>query len=409
MDVRVILLLAAEAAAALVLLHVSGVLKTPRQVLVSALLTAAVFALRGALFSYETLDYLDFLSVWVEHFRANGGLAALGAPVGNYNVPYLFFLSLFSYSDLPPLFLIKLLSVCFDVILAWASMLLVGHFTRTVWRQLLCFFLVLFWPTVVLNGALWGQCDSIYTAFAVLSVWLVLTDRPWLGVAAIAASFAFKLQAVFVLPVFLLFWLSGRVKWYHFAAFPAMCVLLVLPAALAGRPLWDALTVALRQTGSIGSGLNYNSPSLFALLPNIQNTALASRLGILAAALVIALLALLVWPRGRAVSDRTLLLCAVTLSVAVPFFLPHMHDRYFFPADILTLTLVCTELWLSPLALLCEFASLLGYHAYLKMRYLLPMAYGAWALAAVLAALAALLLAELRRGRSVTKQTELGG
>ena len=38
-----------------------------------------------------------------------------------------------------------------------------------------------------------------------------------------------------------------------------------------------------------------------------------------------------------------------------------------------------------PTALLTEFASLLGYHAYLKMRYLLPMHYGAAALLIVLA------------------------
>ena len=31
---------------------------------------------------------------------------------------------------------------------------------------------------------------------------------------------------------------------------------------------------------------------------------------------------------------------------------------------------------LAPAALLTQFASLLGYHAYLKMRYLLPMRYG---------------------------------
>ena len=38
----------------------------------------------------------------------------------------------------------------------------------------------------------------------------------------------------------------------------------------------------------------------------------------------------------------------------------------------------------SPAALLTQFASLLGYHAYLKMRFLLPMRYGALALLATL-------------------------
>ena len=52
---------------------------------------------------------------------------------------------------------------------------------------------------------------------------------------------------------------------------------------------------------------------------------------------------------------------------------------------ILTLALVFAFPVYFPTALLTEFASLLGYHAYLKMRYLLPMHYGAAALLIVLA------------------------
>lgn len=397
LDVRVVLLLIVEAGLALVLLRASGVLPEPKHVLISAGLLAAAFVLRGFCLSYETLDYQNFLAVWVDFFRQNGGLAALGMPVGNYNVPYLFFLALFSQSSIPDLYLIKLLSIFFDVVLAWATMQLIGCFVHSPARRLTCFFLVLFWPTVVLNGALWGQCDSIYVAFAVLSIWLVLSEHPILAMASIAASFSFKLQAVFVMPVFLLFLLTRRVKVWHFLVFPAVYVLMVLPAVLAGRPLWEALTISLTQTGSIGDGLNYNSPSVFALFSNVQNPELAGKLGILAAALVIVLLAFRVWTRRHTCSDHALLLAAVLLAVAIPFFLPHMHERYFFAADILTLALALVDLRLAPLPLLCEFASLLGYHAYLQMRYLLLMSWGAWALIAVLAVLTLLLLAALQR------------
>ena len=161
---------------------------------ISALLLAAAFVLRGLCLNYETSDYTQFLTVWVDFFRTHGGLAALREPVGNYNVPYLTFLALISGSSLPDLYLIKLFSIFFDVVLAWSVMQLVGLFRReTVWK-LAAFFLVLFWPTVVLNGALWSQCDSVYASLAVLSVYLVLAGHPVLGVVSIGASFAFKLQ-----------------------------------------------------------------------------------------------------------------------------------------------------------------------------------------------------------------------
>ena len=140
------------------------------------------------------------------------------------------------------------------MVLAWARCSIVGHFTKRRWRKLLAFFLVLFWPTVVLNGALWGQCDSIYVALCLMGLWLILADRPWAGVTAMGAAFAFKLQAVFLLPMLLLFWTAKKLKWYHLAAFPVVNIVLVLPAVAAGRGLWDALTVGFQQTGSIGAG-----------------------------------------------------------------------------------------------------------------------------------------------------------
>ena len=90
-------------------------------------------------------------------------------------------------------------------------------------------------------------------------------------------------------------------------------------------------------------------------------------------------------------------LTAVLLAVGVPFFLPHMHDRYFFAADMLTLLLAVAAPEYLLLPVLCEFASLLGYHAYLRMRYLLPMADGALALIAALVILTVVLALELRQ------------
>ena len=132
------------------------------------LLLAAAFVLRGLCLNYETDDYTQFLTVWVNFFRTHGELAALRESVGNYNVPYLTFLALISGSSLPDLYLIKLFSIFFDVVLALSVMQLVGLFRREAVWKLAAFFLVLFWPTVMLNSALWGQCGCVYAALAVL-------------------------------------------------------------------------------------------------------------------------------------------------------------------------------------------------------------------------------------------------
>ena len=114
MDIRAALMLSVTALFALLLLYKEGLLKKPAPVVTALLLTAAAFILRALVFDYETLDYQNFLSQWVEFFRQHGGFRALRYPVGNYNIPYLYFMALFSYSSVKDLSLIKLLSTVFD-------------------------------------------------------------------------------------------------------------------------------------------------------------------------------------------------------------------------------------------------------------------------------------------------------
>ena len=380
MDIRVIFLLCAEALFALFLLYRSGNLKKPSFWAVSVLLLALAFVSRALVFDYETLDYQDFLTRWVDFFRNNGGFAALDTPVGNYNIPYLYFMALFSYSGIKDLYLIKLLSVFFDVLLAYGSMMLLGKFVQNSVRRLACFFTVLFLPTVFLNGSVWAQCDSIYVALAVMSIYLALDEKPVRAMIFIALSFGFKLQAVFLMPIFAVLLLAGKVKLRHFLIFPLTYVLLVLPAVIAGRPFMDTLTLYLGQTGSIGDGLNYNSSSVFAILDRVQNKELAAKLAILAAFVFMLLVIAAVFSGRKRLTNRAILGAAVLFAIGIPFLLPHMHDRYFFAADIMTVIMAFAAFEYSPAALCVQFGSLLGYHAYLKMRFLLPMRHGAWAM-----------------------------
>ena len=200
MDIRVILMLAAVGVFALALLYKEGLLKKPAPIVIAVMLTALALVLRALVFGYETLDYQNFLTRWVDFFRQNGGWRALSEPVGNYNIPYLYFMALFSYSSVKDLYLIKLLSTVFDVLLAYSAMRLVSRWQKSAGLRLGCFFTVLLWPTVFLNSAVWAQCDSIYVALALLGIDLALDERPVLAMTCMALSFGFKLQAVFILP-----------------------------------------------------------------------------------------------------------------------------------------------------------------------------------------------------------------
>ena len=112
----VFLLLLALAAQARRLLRREG-LDRPR--LLDALLPIGLaFFLRALLLDYQSADYQMFLSQWAAAFRDGGGFAAVKLPIGNYNAPYLYFLAAISYLPIPDLYLIKLFSILFDVVLA---------------------------------------------------------------------------------------------------------------------------------------------------------------------------------------------------------------------------------------------------------------------------------------------------
>ena len=363
----------------LLLLRAEGLLNKPLPLFVAAVCILLAFVLRAMSMNHQTADYTQFLAIWVQHFRMRGGFAGIASYRGNYNIPYLYFLALFSKSSVSDLYLIKLLSVFFDVVLAWGCLRLVGHFRRGDACRLAAFLGTLLLPTVLLNGAYWGQCDGIYVAFAVWALYFALRKKGVLSMVFMALSFSFKLQAVFFLPVYLLFLINGRIKFWHLFVFPAAYVVIVLPAVLLGKPLLETLTLYFNQAGSIGSGLNYNSPSVFALIKTPYSE-LYSTLAIVAAfVFIFCIYAVFLGKRGSA-TDEALLTAALLLAVAIPFLLPHMHDRYFYGADVLSFAAALILPRLAPVPVLCSFASLLGYHAYLRGRYLMPMGFGAAAL-----------------------------
>ena len=379
MDYRATILLYLELLFALALLWREGLLNTRNRAAIGIICVSLAFVLRYCCFTYETLDYQDWLRVWLDAFREKGAWQGLGEPIWscNYNVPYLYFLAFISKSQVYDLLLIKLTSIFFDVLLAYFTMKIVSVFSDSPSRRLAAFIGVLWLPTVFLNGAYWGQCDVIYASFAVLAVYLALTDRPGWSVAAIAVSVSFKLQGIFLLPIYPVLFLTRRMKLRHFFIFPAVYIATILPAVLAGRNFIELLTLYYNNTSTIGNGLNYNSSSLYSLIDfSALSPESASTIGIVLAFFLCA--SVYVWAllRRDRVDNHVLLGMTIILCLGVPYMLPHMHDRYFFLSDALTfaLAVICPVMALP--AALVSFGSYLGYHAYLTKHFLIPMRWG---------------------------------
>lgn len=342
--------------------------------LVMLLPIGAAMLVRALCLDYAGSDYNNFLSHWYAFFQENGGFQAIAKAVGDYNVPYLYFMAFISYLSIPDLYLIKLFSLVFDVILAWGCLRLVRSLTRE--RQgsrapLIAFGAALFLPTVVLNGAFWGQCDGIYGALCIHAAALLLEGKNKTSVALMAIAFSFKLQAIFVLPLWGVLWLAGKVKFRELWVFPLTYLITVVPAVLLGKPIGDVFGVYFNQMGEYPQ-LVLNAPSIYQIIPyGAQvNEGAASTLGIAAAGvLVLALLGLGLLLRDGL--DRKLAMSmAVVLCIGVPFLLPRMHERYFFLADVFTLCWACSNVRRVPAAVLAGGSSLMCYIVYLRLKFI---------------------------------------
>jgi Gpi18-like mannosyltransferase len=104
---------------------------------------------------------------------------------------------------------------------------------------------VLFAPTVVLNGSFWGETDMLYTSCLVACLYFLLAKKNTPGLIAFGLAFSFKLQAMFLAPFLLILLLKRAVSWKHLLLVPGVYLVTIIPAWLVGRPLPELLQVYL--------------------------------------------------------------------------------------------------------------------------------------------------------------------
>lgn len=326
--------------------------------------TLAGAVVRLALFNIVSGDYNDFLQHWYDELAAAPGFSALGLSVGNYNVPYLYLMKLMTLLPMNALYAIKLFSCVFDFLAAVLLARMVHTLTANKTYALGAYAVALFAPTVVLNGAAWGQCDVIYTFFLLLCTYALIKNRPLAACVWFGVSFSFKLQAVFILPLLVWLWLAGRVKLKHFLAIPAVYAVFLLPAALADRPLGELLSIYLTQTGTYSAHLTMNYPNLYVMMKGAYTSELAGA-GIGMAVGAVGLLLYFLHRVGTRPTPRLIVSVALLSSMVMPFFLPYMHERYGFVADMLVLVYLFARPSRWPAAVGVTLVSLCAYAPFL--------------------------------------------
>ncbi len=118
---------------------------------------------------------------------------------------------IFGFSDGQWDYLLKLPSIVADLGSAYLLYVLLSG--RTVARPFGAVALYLLFPPVLLIGAVWGQVDSILAFLVILTIYLLVRDRPVAAAVSFSLAFLVKPQAIAVLPFFAFWILRDRFAW----------------------------------------------------------------------------------------------------------------------------------------------------------------------------------------------------
>ena len=269
-----VVLAALYALTAAVALHIGRRLNFGAQALFCVVIGAILLA-KVSLFDYVSDDYDIFLSGWIYSYSQMGIKEGLGSYIGSdYTPPYLYLLLLISrVKNYPWQYLVKIVSLAFEALMAYAVAKLAGLKVRGDAGRAVLFCLTLMLPTVVFNGAYWGQCDVIYTSLCLLALYHALQKRSAWSMTLFGMALSFKLQTVFFLPTLLPLWLRKDIKLRHLVLIPAAYMAMMIPAFWGGKSLHHVLTVYLAQAGGY-NGISINGPSLYNLLPSTMDNGL---------------------------------------------------------------------------------------------------------------------------------------
>lgn len=311
----------------------------------AAVLLLGLFV-RWSYLPHLAADLLYMNSSWFEALK-DGGIAAVLNPQLQFTYSplhlYLWLLPAKLLGGWDTHLVLKLISLAFEALNAAACLWLL----KLLWPKqkkalgpFIGFSLIWLSPIMLWNVAAWGQTDVYYALFCILAVALLIKERPQWGLVSLGVALAWKLQAIFLLPLFVMAYFCGRKRFsmLWFLAVPSVLVVSGLPMTLVGESPLFAVNIYLGQT-DLYTKITYNCPNLFAILGAVAESPLAdaafSWTGILLCVSALALITALLVKREAVLDSRTITLLGAWCVLCCVFFLPRMHERYAIVGELL--------------------------------------------------------------------------
>lgn len=328
----------------------------------------------------KSVDYKFFLSPWYDFIVSHGGFSALKYSFADYTPAYIYWILIATtlLSGIPKILAIKLFAMSTDFLCAFLVYKIVKLKYLDSRIPIFAFLAVLLSPNCIYNSSLWGQCDVIYTTGLVSCVYFLSVRKQIPALISFGVAISFKLQAMFLAPLLLVMFSKKRVNWYFLPLIPLVYLIAILPTWVAGRPILDLLLVYFNQANKYKE-LAKGVPNLYQWIPNSYYHIVVP-IGLIITVLAMFLLVYIIHKSKLEITQDRLIYLATISVLFMPYILPKMHDRYFYPADIFTIIFAFyfpEYRWVAIVMQMASFFSYLGTHIYIKL-FSIPLAFTLW-------------------------------
>jgi Gpi18-like mannosyltransferase len=353
-------------------------IKSFRVTSISVIAVIGVFLagmLRFSLREFQSDDFHIFVHGWYQTIKANG-FGIFRAAFYDYTPPYLYALFVISRAmpRISPVVAIKIPSIAADFVCAWYAWRVVRLKYQSGPAPIFAALALLFAPTVVFNGAFWGQTDMLYTAPLVAALYYVLRKEERSAWLAIGLAFSIKAQSIFMAPFLFALLLRRELLWRNVVWAPIIWLASLLPAWIAGRPIYELLTINPTQVALQTGKLTWNAPNLYKWIPR-EYAEMFYPAGMLFAASVAIIFVAVIYTSQVRLTPSLCIGLALASVLIMPYVLPGMHERYFFSADVVAVLFAFYVPSYCYLPLLIGMVSFLAYQPFLFKTDIVPMPY----------------------------------
>lgn len=355
-------------------------------VIVMTVATLLALYAKFQIIAYPTNDVVGYIFRWMNDIE-EVGCENFYTIDSDYSPIYLFFISLLTLIpkgaqmnisgyvfNLNWMKALKGVYFIFDIILAIAVYLIIKKLSDSKNKAVIGYLIMTALPVQFINSAVWGQSDCIYACFLVFSLYFALQEKGSLSFLTFGFALANKLQAIFLAPFLVYMLLQRKIKFSAIIYTPIAVLSTFLPAYFCGASFTEPFAFYERQFNGY-SELTLGCPNFWDLFSFRDSAAeIIDRGALYIGLLLIGVAFAIVWLRFIHNSAENLLNIAVFLAGITVFFLPHMHERYFYLVDILVVIYALIKGKRYYLILLMQMASGIAYYGYISGKHYI----GAW-------------------------------